>query len=220
MTSIHIDERLKCISSMCEPCQCAIDVGCDHGYLAIDLVLNKKAHYVVASDIANGPLNAAKKNIEKVNLTDYISTLLCNGIPNEIKADIIIIAGMGGLLICDILRNNQNSCKKFILQANNNLPSLRKFLNNNHYKIIDENVCKVKDKYYEILKIVKGAQVLSENELEFGPINLTKKSPLFIEKYTSLLNHYLSIQSNFKGSNEQLQKIINEIQKIKNVVFK
>ena len=68
MNNISLDNRLKDIASLVDKCDSIADVGTDHGYLPIYLILNGKANIAYASDIAIGPLNKAIENIHKYNL--------------------------------------------------------------------------------------------------------------------------------------------------------
>lgn len=218
MKTISIDARLKEIASLIEPCNTIADVGTDHGYLPIYLIQTNKANLVYASDIAIGPLNSALANIEKYNLNDRITTILSNGLENVPDVDSVIMAGMGGNLIIDILKNSKKNINTFILQANNNINTLREYLSENGYLIIDESMAFAHGKYYEIIKAVKGTQILSNIEIEYGPINLKKKTALFINKWTEILNRYQSIIIDFKGSIEEHNRLLDKIQEIKNII--
>ena len=82
-----------------------IDVGTDHGYLPAALAKRGYPGNIFASDINEGPLNAAKTTADNESLTDKIKFLLCDGLIacDPDKIDTIVIAGMGGDLICRIL---------------------------------------------------------------------------------------------------------------------
>lgn len=218
MKTISIDARLKEIASLIEPCNAIADVGTDHGYLPIYLIQTNKANLVYASDIAIGPLNSALANIEKYKLNDKITTILSNGLENVPNVDTVIMAGMGGNLIIDILKKSKKNINTFILQANNNINTLREYLTNNNYKIIDESMAFAHGKYYEIIKAIKGYQKLSNIEVEYGPINLKKKPTLFIAKWEEILNRYQSIIIDFKGSTEEHKRLSDKIQEIESII--
>ena len=106
MKIISIDDRLKDVASLVNNCNCVADVGTDHGYLALYLVQNKICNTAYATDVAVGPLNSAIENIKKYQLEDKIKTILCDGL-KKVNNDVngIVIAGMGGNLMVDILKN-------------------------------------------------------------------------------------------------------------------
>ena len=94
---MKINKRLLAITNYVNDNSNVIDVGCDHALLAIYLVKNKKNVFCIASDINEGPLNQAKKNIKKYNLEDKIEIKLGDGVQLiDKKTDTVIISGMGG----------------------------------------------------------------------------------------------------------------------------
>ena len=86
-----------------------VDVGTDHAYIPIWLVKNGVCPGAVAMDINQGPILRAEENIRKFGLETKIRTKLSDGLaalePNE--ADTVVIAGMGGILINQILEKMQ-----------------------------------------------------------------------------------------------------------------
>ena len=69
---MKISNRLKLIASFVDDNSYVIDVGCDHALLDIFLVQNKTNVKTIASDINEGPLEGARKNIELYDLKDKI----------------------------------------------------------------------------------------------------------------------------------------------------
>ena len=84
--------------------------------------------------------------------------------------------------------------------------------------IIDEKISYAHKKYYEIIKVIHGRQSLSENQLLFGPINLKNKTNLFINKWIEVKEKLERVLIDFKGSNEEKNRILNEINIINNVI--
>ena len=62
---MKINSRLKKIGDLVEANSFCLDVGCDHAFLDIYLVTRNKDIKAVASDIAEGPLEQAKKKYKK-----------------------------------------------------------------------------------------------------------------------------------------------------------
>ena len=102
---VELNLRLKMLYNMMPYCEKLGDVGTDHGFLPIYSILNNKCTTALASDLRIGPLKIANKNIKEAGLEHKIETLLTPGLEgyNEKNCDVIVIAGMGGLTICDIL---------------------------------------------------------------------------------------------------------------------
>ena len=105
MKDIELSLRMKTVADMVKPGGRVCDIGCDHAFVSIYLVANGISDRVIASDVRTGPCAIARDNIARWNMTDRIDLRLGNGLatisPGEV--DSIIIAGMGGILITDIL---------------------------------------------------------------------------------------------------------------------
>ncbi|MBR2578981.1 MAG: SAM-dependent methyltransferase, partial [Clostridia bacterium] len=105
--NLKLSSRLKLCTEMVTPNHQIADIGTDHAYIPVWLALNGKITSALACDIRKGPLENASKNIEQYGLSNTIKTRLSDGLVNiaENEADEIIIAGMGGNIISNILRN-------------------------------------------------------------------------------------------------------------------
>ena len=94
---------------MCNSIDTIIDVGCDHGYISINLIRENKCKKCYAVDINRLPLLNAEKNIKNNNLELYIQCIQSNGFDflDEVSENIgSVIAGMGGSTIANILQKN------------------------------------------------------------------------------------------------------------------
>ena len=143
--------RMMMIAESIKPCSRVFDTGSDHAFIPMFLIQNNICKTAVASDVRIGPVNVAKKNIKKFNMEDRISTSLCYGIKNATDFECIIIAGMGGQLICDILDREQiiaKATEQLILQPMNAPEKLRKYLWNNGFSILSENLCSEKNRLH------------------------------------------------------------------------
>ena len=94
---MKINARLKKIGDLVEANSFCLDIGCDHALLDIYLTKANKDITVVGSDIAQGPLDQALKNIKREGLEDKIELRLGDGLdPYSKEMDTVIISGMGG----------------------------------------------------------------------------------------------------------------------------
>ena len=192
---MKISNRLKIIASLVEDDTSIIDIGCDHALLDIFLVLNKNLKRVVASDNKKEPLNSALTNIKKYHLEDKIELSLSDGITN-ISSDIdtVIISGMGGELIKEILDPKYlENVDTLILSPQSDIYEVRVHLNKIGYKFVDEIIIKDQGKYYIIMKLVKGNESLNYGQLKYGPILLKNKDSMFYEYYNNILKEKLNI---------------------------
>ena len=139
---MKISNRLKLIASLVDENSSIIDIGCDHALLDIFLVQNKKLKKVVASDNKKEPLNSALSNIKKNHLEDKIKLSLSDGLSNiESDIDTVIISGMGGELIKDILDPKYlKNVTTLILSPQSDIYNLRVHLNSIGYKFIEEKL--------------------------------------------------------------------------------
>lgn len=183
---MKISKRLKFIGDLIKDKSVILDVGCDHALLDIYTVLNKKNIKAYASDINELPLEQAKKNIKENKLEKKIKTIQMNGIENVPKdANTIVISGLGGVTINNILNNNKENLKNIetiILSPNNDFIKVRKNLKNIGYYIEEEYLIEDKKVIYLILKLTKGNKKYSKKELFFGPILIKKQDNVF-KKY-------------------------------------
>jgi len=192
---MKISKRLKVISNFIEDNSNVIDVGCDHALLDIYLFNNKKNIKLIASDVKEGPLLQAKKNIEKYGCN--IKVKLGNGIDTiESDTDTIVIAGMGGDTIIDILNNGRDkldNIKNIVISPQSEWKKTRQFICNLGFYIENEQIIEDSNKFYLIVKFVKGNKKYTDKELEYGPILLKEKSNEFIKYYNILLEEKIKI---------------------------
>ena len=184
---MKINARLKKIGDLVEANSFCLDIGCDHALLDIYLVHKNKNIKAVASDIAEGPLEQAKKNIKRERLEDKIETRLGNGLSTYTdEINTVIISGMGGRNIIGICKNDMKALKKIdtlIISPNNYQVDVKKFLTKNGFYIENEEFVKDKKFIYQIIILKRGKKKYTKKEYFFGPVFLIKKGPLFREYY-------------------------------------
>lgn len=165
-----ITPRLKCIIDNTHGRKIA-DIGTDHAYIPIYMIENSLADYFIASDVREGPISIANENIKEHNLSDKIETRLGSGLSvlNQNETDTVIIAGMGGQLISEIIEANIDIAKnvKLTLQPMNAQYELRKYLIKNGFSIINEDISVEGFKVYNILNAEYKKQAEFENDIEY-----------------------------------------------------
>ncbi|MGG5368902.1 tRNA (adenine(22)-N(1))-methyltransferase [Enterococcus sp. AZ196] len=208
------------------------DIGSDHAYLPVALILQNRISYGIAGEVVEGPYKSAKKQVAKNGLENKIDVRLADGLEAVELADevsAITICGMGGVLIRDILqrgkeKNRLSGKERLILQPNVGERQLRQWLVNEKYTITDEAIIEENNKIYEIIVADKYSEVLdySAKELLFGPHLLIEKSPVFIEKWQHKLNKSKKILTSLHQSDqdvtEKIQEVALEIEWIKEVL--
>lgn len=166
---MRISKRIREIEKLIPKGSIVADIGCDHAYLCTLAVLNGKAIKAYACDIAKGPLENATKTIHEMRCEKTVFPVLSNGLENVPEdANVCVISGMGFETIKQILEKEDLSrFKKLILQANNDIYDLRKWIIENDLKITDEKMVH-EGHYYTILVVEKGKDVYSEEDYIFG----------------------------------------------------
>lgn len=155
---MRLSPRLKYISELVSDGKKIADIGTDHGYIPISLLLDKKISFAILSDINRGPLNNAKKEVTKNNVQNYVDLRLGSGMETlrDGEVDQVIIAGMGGILISEIIEKRIELSKKLdklILQPMQAAEDLRKYLFNRGFVIVDEHFVREEHRIYEILEV-------------------------------------------------------------------
>ena len=215
--SPKLSPRLEGIASLIPECDCIADIGCDHGYIPIDAVQKGKAKKALACDIKEGPLERAKKNIEKAGLDDKIAGRLCPGLegikPGE--ADVIVIAGMGMRTIAEILTAGEKTAKAakyLILQPQSEIPEMREFLKENDYNLLENKLMIEGEKYYFAM-LVSPAETAGEGHTGRFAERLLQKNDIpeletFVNDLDSLFG--LDLVYTDKGMGFYLRHVVNE----------
>ena len=136
-----LDRRLQMVADLIRDGSRVADIGTDHALLPCALVAAGRCPSAIASDIRVGPTEAAQKTVAATGLEQTVSVRLGAGLqtvsPDEV--DDIVIAGMGGETIIEILSASPWAKeKKLLLQPQTKLPELRRWLNENGYDVLDK----------------------------------------------------------------------------------
>lgn len=190
---MKLSKRLLTVASFVPDNSKLIDVGCDHALLDIYLMKNLKNIKILATDINENPLKIARNNIEKYNLQDKIELKQMNGIENIPSfIDTIVISGMGGILITDILKKEKlKNVKTIILAPNNEFTKVRRHLKKINFYIEKEQLIIDDKKTYLILLLKKGKR---KTNPYFGTLKNNNLETIYY--YTNILNTNLKILKN------------------------
>ncbi|RFU61866.1 tRNA (adenine(22)-N(1))-methyltransferase TrmK [Bacillus sp. V59.32b] len=176
------------------------DIGSDHAYLPCYAVLKGLAVQAIAGEVAEGPFQSAKQQVVQANLQDVIDVRKGDGLkvlkPEE--ATCITIAGMGGTLISTILdkgKDKLSRVSRLILQPNVGAFTIRTWLIENGWELIEEEILEEDDKIYEILIAEKGEPLrpYSENrvaDMLLGPFLQKEQNSAFVKKWTQEKTHW------------------------------
>lgn len=223
--------RLEKIVELVDENKKIADIGSDHGITAIKIYEEKNPKKVIATDISK---NSIQKLVDKLHYNKYnIETMVADGI-KELPEDVeqIIISGMGGILISNIIEEGIDIAKnaeKLIIQANNSLVHLREYLLSNSFEIVDEYMIEDSDIIYFI--IISRFDEKSKNkeysdiELKYGRHNIKRKDELLIEYIEKEVDNINTIISNIKDINtkdsiKRLEEIKMQIKVLEDLLCK
>lgn len=156
---LQLQPRLALLASLVPQDARIADVGTDHGYLPVFLLQQERIRCAIASDINREPLEHARRTALAYGIEAGITFRLCAGLdsitPQEV--DTIIIAGMGGETIIEILKNAPWTREKtLLLQPMTKVELLRFFLVENGYVIEREHLVRDKDTLYAVITAAGG----------------------------------------------------------------
>ena len=203
---LKLTERLLTIADLCKGSNAVIDVGCDHAKLPIYLIENNIVNKAIATDIRQGPVDNARKNVVANKMEDRIRINLCNGLADfgPEDGDTIIIAGMGAEEIVSIIDNaawTKNENIKLILQPMTLEYKLREYLYKNGYEVRNEEIAIEGPKVYTIICASwTGKELKEENYNLFSDkLYQGRNRCTYIEK---LIKRYSRMQEGHKLSAE------------------
>lgn len=196
---MKLSKRLQTIADFVKKGAVVADIGTDHAHIPIYLIKNNIISKAYACDINAGPLEKAKENINYYGVKN-IELRLSNGLEKlkTDEADTVIIAGMGGELIIDILDRGQGFFDKkntFILSPHTKIEEVRNYLLRKGLKIMKEDMCIDEGKFYTVMEAVYMGKTFSytKGELLFGKYLIDNKNPVLFEYLKKEKQKYLNI---------------------------
>ena len=204
-----LSNRLKKIAEYAGKCEVVADIGTDHALVPVYLIENGLFLHAYACDIGELPLNRAREYVASRELTDKIELILSNGlekVPSD--CDVVIIAGMGGELIREILRNDtEHQNALFVLQPMTASDELREYLYQSGFSILDEDIVseRADTKLYSVMKVKK-----TNDHIDYSNIDILVSPALCSKTYTEKTMYIEKLISKRK-------KIIDNLKKAKEI---
>ena len=220
---IKLSKRLNKIAELVDFGASVIDVGTDHGYVPNFLCENKISSDIIATDISKNSLEKSIELTRELGNEKFVRNILANGIVDE-NRDNIIIAGLGGIQIAEIIANSieiAKSSKKLILQPMQKTNILRTELNNMGFEIFDEEIIYEDERYFEIIlakfsnKIDKG---LKEEDFYFSKNLIEKKDKTYLSYLEEKKTYLKSIISSFDPNSIRSKKRSEELNNLLSLV--
>ncbi len=227
---MKLSKRLQAIGEMVPEHSIVADIGTDHGYIPVYLIESGISKRVIGSDISKNSLDKIIEYVKGIGYEKEIESRLGNGLEvlKPYEVDTVIIAGMGGLLIRDILDDNKevsNSITHFIFQPMIASKELRKYLHDNNFIILDEKIVKEENKYYEIIHAKKGKSYIEKDiYYEISKILIERKDPILQEFIENKIKMTENILVDLEGkdtdkSKERYFELIGKLNDLKEVLI-
>lgn len=214
--TIQLSNRLQFIANLISPNETFADIGSDHAYLPAYVCLRDENSRAIAGEVVQGPYESARETIAKYNLHDRVDVRLGNGldvISSQDQVNEIVIAGMGGKLIANILYDSKEKLKhvnRLILQPNNNEITVRKTLITLDFILTAEYILEENNLIYEIL--VAERKEISLKDQPYDPVNKTKQ--LLFGPYLSRERSSVFIKK-WRNEQEKLSRTIKQMKRSK-----
>ncbi len=214
-----ITPRLQKIIDLVD-CENICDIGTDHAYIPIRLASLNMIKKCIATDKNKGPLESARNNVKKHRYDSLIELRLGEGLEpiEKNECELVIIAGMGGKLIGDIIEKDIEKSKtfRFLLQPMNAQKELRERLIKNGFKITKEELSSEGFKVYNVFCCEVGDMELPE-EINLHIPKELEKHKLFKMLVNKKIREFEKI---LKGLLNAKEPIISEIERYKSLLLK
>lgn len=211
---MKLDLRLTMVVSLVRPGKPLADIGTDHAYVPVYLILNDVIPSAYACDIKVGPLDNAKKTIDEYELNDKVIPILSDGLV-EVPHDVndFVIAGMGGELIAKILSDSrwvEEVGNHFVLQPQTHAEDLRQYLYSAGYEILKEDVVKDKRHIYLAMEVVYTGKVEAHEKCDYYLGELKNSKSIYRNNYIEYIISRLDIQ--YKATrDEDIKALIDKL---------
>ena len=213
---MKLTNRLQAAADLVPVCESMADIGTDHGYLPIYLVQEGRASRAIACDVNEGPLTRAREDVISSGLSRQISLRLGGGLSPLAKDEVdgVTICGMGGLLVRDILAENEEKAQGLswlVLQPQGHVAELRYFLSRHHFRIEKEVLSLDGGQLYELMLVRPGEmEALSLMMAEVGATTEYRDDPLFKAHIERLIRRRRFVIEGAKDSKSERHRISRE----------
>ncbi len=216
---MNYSKRIKQLCHELEECESFADVGCDHGYCTKYMIDNCLCKRAVISDISAECLKKAETLLKADMIEGVVISVCCNGL-EKISPDtsLVLIAGMGGKEIIQILQNSFIP-KKFVFQPMKNSEELRRFLVESGCKITADYTFR-DGKFYDVIKGENegGNEAYTDDEYEFGRDNLREKRKDFIAQIEIMIDRVHTYMVG-KMTDESRKNLFARLNKLKAILY-
>jgi len=226
-TGVKCSDRLQAVARWVPPGAIVADIGADHAHLLIHLVLREQVKRGIAGELNEGPYRNARSQVERSGLSDRIEVRRGDGLSilKRGEADTVVIAGMGGTLIAEILekgREKLSGVRRLVLQPNTGGERVRRWLRENGWVPVGETLVEEGGILYEIIAAEPGEDkalylqppASADQLLVLGPLLWKEKPPLLVKKWLQELTARERILKRVRaGRTEEAARRAEELEK-------
>ncbi len=194
-----------------------IDIGSDHGFLSVRCLEEGVSDYAVCTDIHEGPAQKSMGSLIMAGFKDRCTVKVTDGLDGIAleENDIVVIAGMGGLNIIDIITrivgtNDKTILGKcaFIIQPQKSAHLVRRFFAAQGFVFADERVCKDRGFFYNVMRLEYSGKPyeIDLRQSYYGPC-LLKKDDDLTKEYFGHLDEIFSVRAR---GDEEIRRMLEE----------
>ncbi len=205
---MRLTPRLRTIMKQVPQGTRLADIGTDHALIPSALLRRKRIVSAIASDIRTGPLQSAARTARQFGFENEISLRLGAGLrtvkPEEV--DTIVIAGMGGETIAQILQNDPwalDGNHLLLLQAMTAQAYLRQYLAAHGGMIQTETLCREGNRMYTVMTVRGGGKQIEKTLSDCCISDALLCDPLAADYLTRLLNREQKICASLEAAQHQ-----------------
>lgn len=180
---LHLTPRLQAVADRVPTGARLVDVGTDHAYLPVWLLLQDRIPTALCTDLRPGPLDRARETVERWDVAERAQLRLCDGLAgvNADEVDFVTIAGMGGETILGILAAAPWVREKGLaVQPMSSLADLRAGLASLGLHIAGETLAQEGEALYVVMDLAPGAEgPMTAAERQVGRAERHQGDPLW-----------------------------------------
>ena len=202
-----------------------VDVGTDHAILPAYLALNRDCKSIIATDINEQPLRRAARTVYEYGVDDKVDLRLCDGLDgiNSGEADEIVIAGLGGETISEIIEAAEwlkDGGKNLILQPMSRPEMLRDYLSGAGFSIEREEPVRDGKHLYTVIKAsYVGPLEVPAHYKYIGEV-LSSESELAAEYVDNVISSFGKMLAGMKKSRTAVESKLRELENILTLIEK
>ena len=213
-------------ASMTGKCSLVADIGSDHAYLPVSLILSGNALRAIVTDLRQGPLENSRRTAQKYGLVEKMSFSRGSGfgaLDGYERPDVITVCGMGGELIKSFIGERPDIARGsvLVLQPMNNAGMLEKYLRQQGYSVTDQAISTDGIHYYRCMRALYTGEREDDPDAcdcEFPPCLIEKRDPVMYSYLQKRLDTAERILCSMERGAAADTSVVGETRKLVNIL--